>query len=132
MTEIYLFSKAIFFFKTKMFSTVFKMFLLVAVLILVTLSPSSADNYNKCPETSHERYLIYQNTLKGRVIHVRIPGTGFFHAPITCLQVTDINESFSTPVIEEGGYGKEYVVLRIDPVQSGEQLQYDVQIYVDQ
>ncbi|XP_028129688.1 uncharacterized protein LOC114325752 [Diabrotica virgifera virgifera] len=115
-----------------MFSTIFKLLFLVTTLILVDISPSRADNYNKCPETSHLRSLIYQNTLKGRVIHVRIPGTGFFEAPITCLQVTDINESFSTPVVEEGGYGREYVVLRIDPVESGEQLEYDVQIYIDE
>ncbi|XP_072395429.1 uncharacterized protein [Diabrotica undecimpunctata] len=117
-----------------MFLHVFKIFLLVAiVIILIAVSPSSATDYKKCPETSHLRSLIYHNTLTGRgVIHVRIPGTGFFNAPITCLQITDINESFSTPVIEEGGYGKKYVVLRVDAVQPGEQLQYDVQIHVDQ
>ncbi|XP_072395427.1 uncharacterized protein [Diabrotica undecimpunctata] len=115
-----------------MFLNIFKTLLLVAIVVLIAVSPSSATDYNKCPETSHQRSLIYHNTLTGRVIHVRIPGSGFFNAPITCLQITDINESFSTPVIEEGGYGKEYVVLRVDAVQPGEQLQYDVQIYIDQ
>ncbi|XP_072395430.1 uncharacterized protein [Diabrotica undecimpunctata] len=111
--------------------------LLVTIFVLIAL-PQSRDcrrirtDYDKCPETSHDRSLIYHKTIIGKVIHIRIPSTGFFNSPITCLQLTDLTESFSTPIVEEGGYGKKYVVLRVDAVHTGEQLQYDVQIYVDQ
>ncbi|XP_028129689.1 uncharacterized protein LOC114325753 [Diabrotica virgifera virgifera] len=115
-----------------MFSTMFKNVLFLTILVLIAIPKSQANDYNKCPQTSHQRTLVYDNTLTGRVIHVRIPGSGFFNAPITCLQVLDMAESFSDPEIEEGGYGKEYVVLRIDSVQAGEELEYHVQIYVDE
>ncbi|CAG9833618.1 unnamed protein product [Diabrotica balteata] len=110
----------------------FKILLLVGIVMLIAVSPSSTTDYSMCPETSHQRSLIYHNTLTGEFIYVRIPGSGFFNASINCLQIIDMNESFSTSVIEEGGYGKGYVGLRIDPVQPEEQVQYDVQIYVDQ
>ncbi|XP_072395426.1 uncharacterized protein [Diabrotica undecimpunctata] len=115
-----------------MFSNIFKQVFFLTIIVLIVLPKSKANDYNKCPQTSHQRNLVYDNTLTGRVIHVRIPGSGFFNAPITCLQILDLAESFSDPIVEEGGYGKDYVVLRVDSVEAGEELQYHVQIYVDQ
>ncbi|XP_028129679.2 uncharacterized protein LOC114325745 [Diabrotica virgifera virgifera] len=70
---------------------VFKVSLLCTLLVLVAYS--SAYDYSNCPgNTNRQKNLIYSSLLPpGYSVKTRIPATGYYQRPITCLLVRPKN-----------------------------------------
>ncbi|CAG9833620.1 unnamed protein product [Diabrotica balteata] len=109
---------------------VFKFSLFCTVLLLVVYS--SAYDYTNCPaNTNRQKILTYNSVLpSGYNVRARIPATGYYSRPITCLLLIDQKGSTSTPKILEGGYLDTYAVVNITS-NTADPVTYYALIFID-
>ncbi|XP_050512297.1 uncharacterized protein LOC114325694 [Diabrotica virgifera virgifera] len=109
---------------------VFKVSLLCALLVLVAYS--SAYDYSNCPSnTNRQKILTYNAVLpSGYNVRARLPATGYYSRPITCLLLIDQKGSTSTPKISEGGYLDTYALVNITS-NTADPVTYYALVFID-
>ncbi|CAH1278920.1 unnamed protein product [Diabrotica balteata] len=99
--------------------------------LIVLVAVANAYDYTNCPSnTGRQKNLVYDYLLTGVSINIRIPGSGYFNRPITCLQLIDQKATTVSPKIVEGGYLDTYLIVNITSL-NGQELKYYAQIYID-
>ncbi|XP_072395434.1 uncharacterized protein [Diabrotica undecimpunctata] len=100
--------------------------------LIVLFAYSTAYDYSNCPgNTNRQKNLIYSALQpSGYNVKFRIPATGYYNRPITCLLLIDQKGSTSTPKILEGGYLDTYALINITSTNS-QPVSYYAIVFID-